>query len=69
MSVSGERRLTVGLVLAPREVVGVAAHTPGGRVLRTNCTTAAGVRGTAVSYGDRDVLVSLSCEGTFCTCA
>ena len=65
LSSSGQT-LTVQLLLAPREEIETAVLSPAGDVLRTMCIAKG--TGLAVAYGDRDVAMTLTCEGAYCRC-
>jgi hypothetical protein len=63
---SNGQKLTAKLLLAPRERTTVAVLSPVGDVLRAQCI--ANGEGVVVQYGDRDVVMALSCEGAYCSC-
>ena len=63
---SNGQTLTAKLLLAPRERTVVAVLSPVGDVLRAQCTAKG--EGVVVQYGDQDVVMTLLCEGAYCSC-
>jgi hypothetical protein len=63
---SKKRAFPHQLLLAPREEIETAVLSPAGDVLRTMCIAKG--TGLAVAYGDRDVAMTLTCEGAYCRC-